>query len=1006
MYELIVLALTAAVVWLARDRNRTRRELDELKKTTDAAWRAIEQLAHDGGAAVRRPRRDAEARATVAPPAASPAVPPLAAGPGGAERAIAAGMHAAEDMPARPAPAPAAPSATASPTAPPTAPPMAAGPPVRPAPPPARPRRSAASLEQFLGVRGAAILGGVAFVIASFSALKAVIDRGWLGPEARVVLGLIAGVGSMVGSGPLFRRKLTAAANALAGAGAATLYAVAWAAYRRYALIGLAPAFALMALVTVASGLLSVRRASLVVAILGLVGGFATPLVLSTGEDNPVGLFSYVMLLDIGVLMVALRQRWPQLGLLGVLATAAMQAAWVLARFTPERFFVALVILALFGLLFALLGYRVPEDERRQWKIGQVIGAVTPFVLAVHIALRGNLVVPLVPMAVFGTILSLAALLLARAHGEPRLALLGVGGVLSLFAVWLATTVRPTSLSTVACVWIAVAAVHHLLLEWELRASRSSPVALPAVPVLVNGLVLLACVLLHWDVARGPWAVPAIGWALAALALREARLAGSSWIATVVAVLVTVLFVGRFATAIELIPAAREIALLVATALAAQAAAVLGRRGEPWIAGERAAAIFAVGANVGLGLLATVGPLAHQPRLALAAALVLGVLALLAAARAGRGAWAFAAMVSVVLVHGAWQGVGRGLAEPLWLGLPFHAVAVVVFGAAPFVLGARFAASRPAWRAAALAPVVWLLPARDAWLRAWGDGAIGLLPLLLAVASVAGASRARRVFAGDDGWRRWSLAWFAAVALGLVSVAIPMQLEREWITIGWALEGVALMVLFERLDQVGLKYVAVAFLATVCVRLCGNAAVLGYHPRGHLPVLNWLLYTYGIPAAALVESARRLAPIEVARIRPRERSWLYASPRPWLAGALGLAAVVVVFVWINLTIADAFGAGTYIELDFSRLAQARNLTTSVAWALYAVVLLLLGVARGIVPLRWVALVVLFVAVNKVFLWDLSSLTGLYRAVSFLGLAIGLLLVSLLYQRFVYRKEPE
>ncbi len=75
-----------------------------------------------------------------------------------------------------------------------------------------------------------------------------------------------------------------------------------------------------------------------------------------------------------------------------------------------------------------------------------------------------------------------------------------------------------------------------------------------------------------------------------------------------------------------------------------------------------------------------------------------------------------------------------------------------------------------------------------------------------------------------------------------------------------------------------------------------------------------------------------------------------------------------------LTIADAFGAGTYIELDFSRLAQARNLTTSVAWALYAVVLLLLGVARGIVPLRWVALVVLFVAVNKVFLWDLSSLS--------------------------------
>ncbi len=544
------------------------------------------------------------------------------------------------------------------------------------------------------------------------------------------------------------------------------------------------------------------------------------------------------------------------------------------------------------------------------------------------------------------------------------------------------------------------------MLEWEARSAPRRAVTVPAVPVLVVGLVLLACVLLRWDVARGPWALPILAWVLGALALRGARIAGTSWCATVTAVLVPVLLVGRFGNAIDVISAAREIAILIATALGAQVAAVAGRRGEPWIAGERAAAIVAVGANVGLALLSSFGPLAHQPRLGLAASLVLGVMALLAAARAGRGSWAFAAMLSVVLVHGVWQGVSQGLAEPHWLGLPFHAVAVVVFGFAPFVLGARFAASRPAWRAAALAPLIWLLPARDAWLRTWGDSAIGLLPLLLAAASVVGAAKARRTFVDDEAQRRWSLAWLAAVALGLVSVAIPMQLEREWITIGWALEGLALMVLFERLDQVGLKYVSVAFLATITVRLCANSAVLVYHPRSHLPVINWLLYTYAIPAAALIESARRLAPIEVARIRAGERRGLYGSPRPWLAGALGLAAVAVVFVWINLTIADAFGDGTMIELDFSRLAQARNLTTSVSWALYAVVLLVIGVARRIVPLRWVALLVLFVAVNKVFLWDLSSLTGLYRAVSFLGLAVGLLMVSLLYQRFVYRKEPE
>ena len=90
--------------------------------------------------------------------------------------------------------------------------------------------------------------------------------------------------------------------------------------------------YGLMILVTVACGALAWRHRSLVIAVLGLAGGFATPLLLSTGTDNPIGLFGYILVLDTGLLFLAQRRRWPLLGLLGLLATVFYQAAVDLSR--------------------------------------------------------------------------------------------------------------------------------------------------------------------------------------------------------------------------------------------------------------------------------------------------------------------------------------------------------------------------------------------------------------------------------------------------------------------------------------------------------------------------------------------------------------------------------------------------------------------------------------------------------------------------------------------------
>ena len=152
----------------------------------------------------------------------------------------------------------------------------------------------------------------------------------------------------------------------------------------------------------------------------------------------------------------------------------------------------------------------------------------------------------------------------------------------------------------------------------------------------------------------------------------------------------------------------------------------------------------------------------------------------------------------------------------------------------------------------------------------------------------------------------------------------------------------------------------------------------------------------------LFASARLLAPDEAARARDWERE-VYAKGKAFGAMLAAIAGIFVVFAWINLAIADWFAEGTRLTLQFGH-SPARDLTVSIAWAIYALVLLGFGMARANIGLRWLSLSFLVVTIGKVFLYDLGELRDLYRVVSLVGLAVSLLLVSLLYQRFVFRRS--
>ncbi len=861
--------------------------------------------------------------------------------------------------------------------------------------------------EQWVGVRGAALLGGIVLALAAVLFLKFSIERGLIPPIVRVALGLLAGVGAVVGSEILRKRNYATTANALAGAGVVILYASIWAARTLYDLIPVALAFVLMILVTVACGLLSWRHRSLVIAVLGLVGGFATPLLLSTGENRPVGLFGYVLFLDAGLLALARRRGWPLLAALALGGTVFYQLVWIFVRMESHQALLGLGVLAVFGILFALAGAKAKTLRRDPvWRLTSWAGVLAPFAFAVYFAARADLGVELWQLAVLFAILALAALWLGRLHGVALLGTAAAAAIVGVYAVWVARAWFHPGFST-PLAWEAVAVAAGLASVFHLvagrRERRVDTLFEVADPAFVSATGLLAPLLVA-HVGRAvplwPWLA---GWlALAGLLIHQGRRVGAGYRRIVAAAALAV----GFCLAIPGPRASPEppiffgVALAVAAGFQMLALTDRDRRGEARRANELAATVFPLG--VLTGMLLAVSFSAFAPLVFLVTTIALAFFAVLAATR-GRLGWIYPVAVGLLaLTHSAWVDKYFRWSVPdateLTILLLMFA-AVVLFAYWPFLAGRRLAGDRWVLYGSALAAPCWFLALRWVWVSRFGRDAIGALPVLLGLVALGAAVLARRATSGEESQQKRSLVWFLAVALGFVTLAIPLQLDQEWITIGWALQGLAMILLWKRLDHPGLKYFGLALLATTFVRLLLNPAVLGYYQKSARPFFNWLAYTYLVPAGALLGSARVLASLERERLRPWEKRWgekLGAAG----AAACGLAGLLVIFAWINLTILDYFSTGGYLRLSLDRL-PARDLSLSLAWAVYALVLLAIGMAKKSVALRWVSLAFLILTIGKVFLYDLGELKDLYRVASLAGLAVSLLLVSLAYQRFVF-----
>jgi hypothetical protein len=952
-------------------------------------------------------------------PAAKPAEPVPVATP--ATTPVAAPIKTAEVPTAPPLSKSAAPPQPVVTSPPPPvvapAPISTISPPPKLAPAMVPPARPAFNLEQFLGVKGFMWIGGLGAFLVVVLGIRYAFEHNWISPALRMALGFIAGLGLLAGGVVLHGRKAyTVGAQTLCATGVVILYAVTFACRSIYhfEFFGQFPTFLLMALITATAFLLAARLNAMVVAILGMLGGFLTPYLLSTGQDNPSGLFGYIAILDAGLIVVALNRRWHFLTALAAAGTAVMQIGWAGEFFEANKYFegnkilVALIILLGFNLLYlGAAGAAKWRGQANKWLSGSTLGlVVVALVFTIWFlsfpTLAGR------PWLIFSFVFLIdfvvAALVLLDNEIAPAQPLAGLA-VFGLLAVWTAHSLTNALLNAGLVFYLVFAIVHSVfpVLLHRRYGIRAPLWAGQLFPPLALVLVLIPI----FKLAELSFIVWPIVLLVDVLAIGLAVLLGSL-LPVLVVMLLTLAATGAliFKIPIELTGLPTSFFLLGAFAIFFVAVSVWAVRklkpdllkktiplNEDVLQSENLAAFLPACSAVLpflLLIMATLRLPMSNPSPVFGLALLLVVL-LLGITKLFAQDWLPAiGLACVAALECAWHFSRFDPANPNVspaLALTWYLVFFAVFTLFPFLFLKPFANRVPPWAAAALAGLPQFLLIHRLVPVAYPNHVMGLLPAAFAIPPLLSLVVILKKIPAASPARMTQLAWFGGVALFFITLIFPIQFDRQWITIGWALEGAALLWLFHRVPHPGLRLTGVGLLMAAFVRLALNPAVFEYHVRSATPIINWYLYTYGIVTVCLFAGARLLAP---------PRNLVLRSNVPPLLAGLG---TVLAFLLLNIEIADYFSTtGSTLTFQF-RGNFARDMTYSIAWALFALGLLVIGIVRKIPVARYSAIGLLCVTLVKLYFHDLTRLEQLYRIGAIFGVSVTAWLAAFAYQRF-------
>jgi len=250
------------------------------------------------------------------------------------------------------------------------APPIAARPPVV-APPPVQAPVFASveaesrgpGLESTIGSQWLNRIGIAAVLIGVSFFLKWAFDNNWIGPAGRIAIGLLAGIGVVAWSERFRSRGYVVFSYSLKAVGIGVLYLSLWGGFQLYHLFPAGVAFGAMVFVTAATAFLALQQDAQILAAFALVGGFATPVLVSTGENHEIALFSYVALLNIAAVALVAMRPWRRLLPGAFIGTLILYIGWYSNYYTKDQLNPTLAFASLFFAIFAVGALVANIDE-------------------------------------------------------------------------------------------------------------------------------------------------------------------------------------------------------------------------------------------------------------------------------------------------------------------------------------------------------------------------------------------------------------------------------------------------------------------------------------------------------------------------------------------------------------------------------------------------------------------------------------------------------------------
>lgn len=791
-----------------------------------------------------------------------------------------------------------------------------------PAPPPPLPQPDR-GFEETVGTRWVVWIGGLTLALGGFFMVRYSIDAGLLGPGVRTILGGLFAL-ALLAAGEWTRRKESISAiealpvanipAILTAAGTAVAFATVYAAYALYGFLVPATAFILLGLVamgTLAAALLHGPA----LAGLGVVGAFATPVLVSSDKPDFWALYVYLAIVTAASFGLARVRLWRWLAV----TTIAFAILWTLpclecgpSMVAPHAFhvmagFILAALLVVCGFMFG------PPAEEGQ------IEPISSGSLAAYLA-------------------GATLIVLNSSHADTAMIAFGLLVAGSLVVAW-------RSDAATGAVGAAAALVFVVFAEWAVRANPDILV-LPGGPLLgIGPSATDGSVSLHLISA----AIFAVGVGVAGF-LAQGRSANAIipviWSAASVFVPLALLVAlyARIAHLDRSIPFV-ILAVLLAAAYAAATEELTKREDRPGM--QATIALYATGTLAALAL-------------ALTFALEKGWLTI---------------ALALMSAGTAWISLQRPIPFLRSLAAILAGIVVLRIADDPRIVG----------DAVGTTPIFnWLLwgygiPAASFWagsifLRRGGDdaplrtveSAAILFTVLLAFMEIRHAV--------NDGDPYFTSAGLTEVALQVcVALAMAIGLERLRLRTGSVVHNAGAILL-----------TAFAGLATVGGLLLLEQPLLWTIDVGGR-FINLLLLAYALPALLAL-----LLSYAVAGRRPAA-----------YANALAAGALILALNYVTAEVRRLYHGPVMVV---GSTGGAEQYTYSIAWLAFGVVLLGIGILANSQRARLASAAVIALTILKAFVIDMSALTGVYRALSFMCLGLVLVAIGWLYQRILFRRQ--